>query len=56
MYLDWEKEKKSGIHKLGNGRFALAHAVIILSPCGIILYAEIKQNAVQEKKTQHVIM
>lgn len=31
--------------KLGNGRFELAHAAIILSPYGITLYAEIKQNA-----------
>lgn len=51
-YLDW---KKSGIQKLGNGRFELAHAAIILSPCGIILYAEIKQNAVWGKK-ERVIM
>lgn len=45
VFLLEKKKKKSGIQKLGSGRLELAHAAIIPSPCGIILYAEIKQNA-----------
>lgn len=52
-YLDW---KKLGIQKLGNARLELAHAAIIPSPCGTIMYAEIKQYAVLGgKKKRHVI-
>lgn len=39
-YLDWKKVRHSEIK-----RFELAHAPIILSLCGIMLHAEIKQNA-----------